>query len=939
MLELIIKRLFAGMVTLFAASVVFFAVTEIQTGDFATARSGRFATSETVDMVRDLYGLDRPVHVRYLDWLSHLFEGNFGHSWANGREIRELVACRLGNTLFLAAVTAFFAVPLSVGIGLFAAAKRNTKTDRLISVVTTVTLSTPDYVIAYIVIFLFAITLPWFPAIALFFPSSFLSIGSENIWHRLYTVSLPVLTLSLAMMTPIIRLTRAAVINVLSRPFIEMAILKGLHAHRLLIHHALPHALGPIMNAVILGITNLVVGVIIVEIVFAYPGIGQLMVDAVRLRDVPVVQVCGLIFTVTYISLTLSADLVAILSNPRIATQQPSTTKTRFYKNVKQRRIRRTIAIGTLAGVFVLCIIFGRNYLRSYRLQHIDSEVISNVSNLNTVHRDQLTADELLSGEYRREGPVHNTNFMPIGNTSPALHKLSGTLIIAGTKMSGRRAGASVIRTFGTFPALKVNFFTYQNHLVPIVRNMLLAKEGGSWRIILSPGCIWSESGDRGYSRASFPFTLVGNNWAQVHNGIATFLFDHKRVSALRFQITQESVPGRQFDAWGQAGMSYWPSPPLELKTLTQRYKDELAGRTPIRPWSDLEKTYDAKMLDRIDDTSNRKNITLSGLIIDDVVFARKCRTRYGEYPYCDQMRHGVYSVSKSLGALVAMLRLAQKYGDDVFDYKITDFVPIDANHNGWNKVTFGDALNMATGIGDLEPNRVSSYVDVEMTPLANTIGTARTTNEKLHAIASFGNYPWDPGEVFRYRSSDTFVLAVAMDRFLKSKEGPMASLWILMSKEVFEPLGIYHLPFLHTREPEGESSIPLLGYGMIPTLDEVAKLVKLLRHGGQHQGEQILSATKLAEALGPSMKIGLPPGWPLEHGEVTYHMSFWQHPYRAQSGRFFRYPAMSGHGGNYVLIMPNGITAFRFADGRYNNPGTWDSSGLRKVADYIRPF
>ena len=307
------------MVTLFAASVFFFAATEIQTGDFATASLGRFATSEAVDMVRELFGLYRPVHVRYLDWLSHLFEGNFGHSWANGREIRETVAWRLENTLFLAAVTAFFAVPLSIGIGLYAAAKRNTKTDRFISIVTTATLSTPEYVIAYIVIFLFAIKLPWFPAIALLFPSSFLSIGSENIWHRLYTISLPVLTLSLAMMTPIIRLTRAAVINVLPRPVIEMAILKGLREYRLFVYHALPHALGPIMNAVILGIANLVVGVIIVEIVFAYPGIGQLMVDSVRLRDVPVVQVCGLIFTVTYITLIFIADLVIILSNPRIA--------------------------------------------------------------------------------------------------------------------------------------------------------------------------------------------------------------------------------------------------------------------------------------------------------------------------------------------------------------------------------------------------------------------------------------------------------------------------------------------------------------------------------------------------------------------------------------------------------------------------------------------
>ena len=581
------------------------------------------------------------------------------------------------------------------------------------------------------------------------------------------------------------------------------------------------------------------------------------------------------------------------------------------------------------------------------KLPRKDTELASTVP--ATTHRDRLTADELFGDKYKGDGPVQNDYFMPFEDADPALHEFSGTLAIASTKMSYRRIWAR--GNFGSFPALKINFFTYQGRLVPIERNKLLKSEkstwfhlfypafSGHWNIILAPGRIWSEPGDNGYSRASFPFTLVHSKWSQTHNGIATFLFDDKHASALRFQIVQEAAPQAKFDAWGQADMKYLPSPLPDQIALTQRFVNELARQTPIHSWTELEQTYDPKMLDKIDETSNQENITLSGLIIDDVVYARACRTRYGNYPYCDQMRHGVWSVSKSLGALVAMLRLAQKYGNEVFDLRITDYVTIDANHDGWNNVTFGDALNMATGIGDVEPRRVLNYVEVDFTPLANKIVRARTTNEKLSAIASFGNYSWGPGEVFRYRSSDTFVLAAAMDHFIKSKEGPRADLWTLMSKEVFEPIGISRLPILHTREPNDGRGIPLLSIGMIPTLDEVAKLVKLLRHGGRHQGEQILSATKLAEALGPSMKIGLPTGWPLEHGEVAYHMSLWQHPYRAKNGCLFRYPAMSGHGGNYVLIMPNGITAFRFADGRYNSPGTWDSSGLRKVADYIRPF
>jgi CubicO group peptidase (beta-lactamase class C family) len=222
---------------------------------------------------------------------------------------------------------------------------------------------------------------------------------------------------------------------------------------------------------------------------------------------------------------------------------------------------------------------------------------------------------------------------------------------------------------------------------------------------------------------------------------------------------------------------------------------------------------------------------------------------------------------------------------------------------------------------------------------LAGRIYEAQTTNEKLKLIAAFGNYPWGPGEVFRYRTTDTFVLAIAMDRFIKSKEGPGADLWSFITREVLQPIGIARMPVLQTKELNGMQGIPKLGGGMLPNLDELAKLVKLLRNGGRHQGKQILSATKLDQAFGKARLPGLPTGWMIDDGETYYHMSLWLHPFKAQNGCLVRIPAMSGLGGTYVIIMPNGITAFRFADGRYKDPGTWDSSGLRKVADYIRPF
>ena len=292
-----------------------------------------------------------------------------------------------------------------------------------------------------------------------------------------------------------------------------------------------------------------------------------------------------------------------------------------------------------------------------------------------------------------------------------------------------------------------------QDHLVPIERNKLIKNEKSTWYLILAPGRIWSEADDKGYSRASFPFTLVHYKSSQTHNGLATFLFDDKHVSALRVQIIQESAPNEKIDAWGQTEMKYLPSPLSDQDTLKQEYATELTQQTPIRSWAELEQTYDPATLDSLDGNRIQENVTLSGLIIDDIVYARPCRTRYGDYPYCNQMRQGFYSISKSFGAMLSMLRLAQKYGDSVFEMRIKDYVDIDCNHNGWGDVTFGDTLNMTTGIGDIEPQRVTRYVDEDSAGIMGKFLAAKTTEEKLKLIATIGNYPWGPGEVFRYRS------------------------------------------------------------------------------------------------------------------------------------------------------------------------------------------
>ncbi len=311
LVKLVAQRLALGAGTLLVVSVLIFAGTEILPGDVAQAILGQSATPEAVAAIREDLGLDRPAWIRYLDWLSGFLRGDLGTSLANRVPITEMIAGRLENTLFLAGVAAAFAVPVAITLGIIAARYRETWLDKAISIVTLSAISMPEFFIGYILIFVFAVKLFWVPSIASVFPGM-------SFADRLYAVTLPVATLSLVVIAHMMRMTRAAIVNVMASPYIETAELKGLTRARITLRHALPNALSPIINVVVINLAYLVVGVVVVEVVFVYPGMGQLMVDAVAKRDVPVVQATGVIFAATYVLLNLTADVLAILANPRI---------------------------------------------------------------------------------------------------------------------------------------------------------------------------------------------------------------------------------------------------------------------------------------------------------------------------------------------------------------------------------------------------------------------------------------------------------------------------------------------------------------------------------------------------------------------------------------------------------------------------------------------
>jgi peptide/nickel transport system permease protein len=311
LVTLIVKRLAFGVLTLFVISVFIALGVELLPGDLATALLGQSATPETVAAIRRDLGLDQPLYVRYFDWVFNILQGDLGTSLANKREVADVIGRRLGNTLFLAVVTALIAVPLAVVLGILAALYRETLFDKVITMSTLTTVSFPEFFVAYIVMVVFAVQWQLFPSM------SGLKTNMD-LGEQLNAIALPALTLVLVYVAQIMRMTRAAIINLLNSPFIETAQLKGISPARVIVYHALPNALSPIINVIVLNLAGLVVGVVVVEVVFVYPGLGQLMVDAVSKRDLPVVQASALIFAGTYVVLNLTADILSIIANPRL---------------------------------------------------------------------------------------------------------------------------------------------------------------------------------------------------------------------------------------------------------------------------------------------------------------------------------------------------------------------------------------------------------------------------------------------------------------------------------------------------------------------------------------------------------------------------------------------------------------------------------------------
>jgi CubicO group peptidase (beta-lactamase class C family) len=561
-----------------------------------------------------------------------------------------------------------------------------------------------------------------------------------------------------------------------------------------------------------------------------------------------------------------------------------------------------------------------------------------------------LDSKDLLSAA-QPGGVIDNRAFVPGSSAQPAHSPFDGGLVLSETLMRTTPSDLKFRAIHGRdprwFPAVRLSFVTVDGDLVPSTQNVIrsgFAAGGRSyWDIIVQPGRTWSEPADGGWSRAAFPFALVNSLEGESHNGLATFLYRGREVSALRFQVVQQTLPGNVaaiFTAAGSAPARAEPGNVPGAADIASRYRASKADAVEVRPWSELELLAGKKALEGFAGGLPAKDRVLTGLDYRGVFYLHDCDSAGGPLPWCDRARFGVWSVTKAFTNEIALLHLAQKYGPDVFKAKIVDYVPAAKAYPQWANVRFEDCINMATGVGNgsakRDPNNIG---DGFLDPSYNDWYDAMSRDDKVSALLRTGRpYPWGPGQVARYRDQDMFILSVAMDAYLKSKEGPNARFWTMLEHEVYEPIGIHYAPVDFTFEKTGEGH-PLVGFGTYPTIGDLIKIARLYGSRGAFHGQQLLYAPRIDELLAGTRPRGLPTGDHSPFGETTYFNAFWHLRYDATEGCKLYVPQMEGWGTNVVTLYPGGVTSILIAHQGSDDRTPYDPLPMARVANRLVAF
>ena len=546
---------------------------------------------------------------------------------------------------------------------------------------------------------------------------------------------------------------------------------------------------------------------------------------------------------------------------------------------------------------------------------------------------EALPAGELVSAR-PPDGPVINTAFLPGADAGPA-PAFAGILHISQASLLTEPAIEQPViggRDARLFPAIDLEFFTSGATLVPVARGEMVRESAAVrtpsyWRVIAQFGRVWHEKADGDWSRAAFPLMLVNDTENHAHQGIATFLYKEGVVSALRFQFVQQTAPylvKPHLVAWGSAPVSLHAGDAGQLESRRAAAVAELAQRLPARPWNELVAEAPPGTLDGFGGPLYPQWIVELALVRNGVLYYQESPTPYGPFPYPLEMRFGVRSVMKSVGAPLALLRLAEVYGPYVLNLKIGDYV--DGLDPKYKRVRFIDAASMASGFGGTKTVRThpNDLYDGYLGGNYDAWYLAPSHAEKIREIAkNLRPYPWEPGTVVRYRDQDFYLLGAALDAFLKSVRGPDADVWEMLKAEVFAPIGIRHAPAVRTRETGGRDGLIWFSAGYYPTLDDLAKIALLYQGRGAYGGVQILHrqlTEDLLAARGALHKTGdasvRGAGAPDGGGDDgLYRMGFHFTPYvGSASHKHYFLPTISGSGENEVILYPNGLVSIRTA-------------------------
>lgn len=453
------------------------------------------------------------------------------------------------------------------------------------------------------------------------------------------------------------------------------------------------------------------------------------------------------------------------------------------------------------------------------------------------------------------------------------------------------------------FPGLTIAFISHEQRLIPRTRGLIEDRSDAEryWDIVIGPGEIWREDGDEGWSRASFPLHFIGRYVGEVRNCVATFVYTDDEISDVCLQCSQETAvldAGQTGDIRVRLRAEYLPETYEDTASIVDAFEQSRESRIPIAPLSQID--TDHEIADHFDrDIRTNASTSLGAVYMDETLYIHPPSTRHGTYPFPEEMRHGVFSVTKSLAGALTMFYFAERYGEEVFDTLIVDYVPAFAELPEWQGVTFAHALNMVTGTRAGEDGDLL-YYPLELAPDSETA---------INNIARFGDFPEGPGEQFNYATTNTFVLSFALQNYVERHEGSGVHYWDMVREHVLVPIGAEGFGVIQTRDADPSDRIPILGLGAFPTLDEAAKIARLIDNEGEHEGMQLLNRNRIREALGRTEWKGYPA-----FSGLRYSHSFWSK--KVMVGlRKVPVSFMEGLGDNRVVFFPSGVITFQFTD------------------------